>query len=319
MMEIKEFIKTIKEELPDFLPDEVYKDLVIDDVEISKMNDQKLHGLTFRPKGSDAAPTLYIDDLYKRHENGEDLGFLLVDLANRYEQARHAPAPPAVDLSWDNVRDKLTVRLLEKSRNIDFLANMPYADMGNGLAMIVDINMGEDRGGDWRAAINHGLLESLGVDKETLFITAMDDSMHIAPAVLTDMSQALFSPEKENLLDRKEPLEPGDVSGMYVLTNEAGMLGASALYYPDVKEKAAELMGSGYYVLPSSIHECILVPDTAGHNEKDLCDMVKQANRTVVEEKDILSDNVYHYDMKSRDLNKVDPGRDRADRVAEAR
>ena len=319
MMDVKEFTKMIKEELPDFLPDEVYKDLVIDDVEISKMNDQKLHGLTFRPKGSDAAPTLYIDDLYERHENGEDLGFLLVDLANRYEQARHTPAPPAVDLSWDNVRDKLTVRLLEKSRNIDFLANMPYADMGNGLAMIVDINMGEDRGGDWRAAINHGLLESLGVDKETLFITAMDDSMHIAPAVLTDMSQALFSPEKENLLDRKEPLEPGDVSGMYVLTNEAGMLGASALYYPDVKEKAAELMGSGYYVLPSSIHECILVPDTAGHNEKDLCDMVKQANRTVVEEKDILSDNVYHYDMKSRDLNKVDPGRDRADRVAEAR
>ena len=106
-MEVKEFIKIVKEELPDFLPEEVYQDLVIDDVEISKMNDQKLHGLTFKPKGSDAAPTLYIDDLYERHENGEDIGFLLVDLANRYEQARHAPAPPAVELSWEKVRDKL--------------------------------------------------------------------------------------------------------------------------------------------------------------------------------------------------------------------
>ncbi|MBR3146986.1 MAG: hypothetical protein IKF54_02460, partial [Eubacterium sp.] len=121
-MEVKEFIKIIKEELPDFLPDEVYQDLVIDDVEISKMNDQKLHGLTFRPKGSDAVPTLYIDDLYERHENGEDIGFLLVDLANRYEAARNAPTPPAVDLSWETVRDNLTVRLLEKSRNKDFLA-----------------------------------------------------------------------------------------------------------------------------------------------------------------------------------------------------
>ena len=113
-MEVKEFIKIVKEELPDFLPEEVYQDLVIDDVEISKMNDQKLHGLTFKPKGSDAAPTLYIDDLYERHENGEDIGFLLVDLANRYEQARLAPTPPAVDLSWEAVRDNLTMRLLER-------------------------------------------------------------------------------------------------------------------------------------------------------------------------------------------------------------
>ena len=153
----------------------------------------------------------------------------------------------------------------------------------------------------------------------TLFISAMDDSMINAPAVLTDMSMALFSPEKENLLDRNEPLELGDVSGMYVLTNEAGMLGASALYYPDVKEKAAELMGSGYYVLPSSIHEVILVPDTIDHDVRDLCDMVKQANRSVVEPKDVLSDNVYHYDKDSRDLSRVNPDREKADRVAEGR
>lgn len=106
---------------------------------------------------------------------------------------------------------------------------------------------------------------------------------------------------------------------MYVLTNEAGTLGASALYYPDVKEKAAELMGSGYYVLPSSIHEVILVPDTAGHDVKDLCEMVKQANRTVVEPQDILSDSVYHYDRETRDLSRVNPEREKADRVAEGR
>jgi hypothetical protein len=106
---------------------------------------------------------------------------------------------------------------------------------------------------------------------------------------------------------------------MYVLTNEAGTLGAAALYYPDVKEKAAELMGSGYYVLPSSIHEVILVPDTIDHDVRDLCDMVKQANRSFVEPKDVLSDNVYHYDKDSRDLSRVNPDREKADRVAEGR
>jgi hypothetical protein len=318
-MEVKEFISIIKEELPDFLPDDVYKDLVIDDVEVAKMNDQKLHGLTFKPKGSDAAPTLYIDDLYERHENGEDIGFLLVDLANRYAEARKAPTPPDIDLSWDKVKDSLSVRLLEKKRNIDFLSNMPYVDVGNGLAMTVDINMPGDMQGEWRIAVNHGVMQQLGVDRNELFLKAMESAVSYDPATLTDMSQALFSPDKENLLDRTEPLEPMEVGGMYVLTTESGNLGASALFYPDVKEKAAEMLGSGYYVLPSSIHECILVPETAGINEKELCDMVKQANRTVVEPKDVLSDNVYHYDRESRSLNKVEPQRDKADRVAEAR
>ena len=318
-MEVKEFISIIKEELPDFLPDDVYKDLVIDDVEVAKMNDQKLHGLTFKPKGSDAAPTLYIDDLYERHENGEDIGFLLVDLANRYAEARKAPTPPDIDLSWDKVKDSLSVRLLEKKRNIDFLSNMPYVDVGNGLAMTVDINMPGDMHGEWRIAVNHGVMQQLGVDRNELFLKAMESAVSYDPATLTDMSQALFSPDKENLLDRTEPLEPMEVGGMYVLTTESGNLGASALFYPDVKEKAAEMLGSGYYVLPSSIHECILVPETAGINEKELCDMVKQANRTVVEPKDVLSDNVYHYDRESRSLNKVEPQRDKADRVAEAR
>ena len=318
-MDIKEFIEIVKEELPDFLPDEVYKDLTIDDVEVSKMNDQKLHGLTFRPRGSDAAPTLYVDDLYERHQNGEDLGFLLIDLAERYEAARNAPVPPDIDINWEKVRDNLSLRLLEKNRNIDFLSNMPYADVGNGLALIVDINMPGDMDGDWRIAVNHGVMEALKVDKETLFFTAMDDALVNDPPVLNDMTQALFSPDKDNLLDRSDPLEPADIGGMYVLTTETANLGAAALYYPNVKEKAAELLGSGYYVLPSSTHEVILVPDTAGHNEKDLCDMVKQANRTVVEPKDVLSDSVYHYDRDSRSLSKVDPDREKADRVAEAR
>lgn len=319
MMDIKEFTKLVKEEITDFLPDEIVRDLVIDDVEIAKMNDQKLHGLTFKPKGSDAAPTLYIDDLYERHENGEDIGFLLVDLANRYAEARKAPTPPDIDLSWDKVKDSLSVRLLEKKRNIDFLSNMPYVDVGNGLAMTVDINMPGDMHGEWRIAVNHGVMQQLGVERNELFLKAMESAVSYDPATLTDMSQALFSPDKENLLDRTEPLEPMEVGGMYVLTTESGNLGASALFYPDVKEKAAEMLGSGYYVLPSSIHECILIPETAGINEKELCDMVKQANRTVVEPKDVLSDNVYHYDRESRSLNKVEPQRDKADRVAEAR
>ena len=63
MLEVRDFIEKMKEEIRDYLPDDVYREVIIDDVEVVKMNDQKLHGLTFRMPGSDAAPTLYVDEI----------------------------------------------------------------------------------------------------------------------------------------------------------------------------------------------------------------------------------------------------------------
>lgn len=319
MMDMKEFIEMLKEEVREYLPDDVYKEIILDDVEVVKMNDQKLHGLTFRMPGSDAAPTLYVDEMYQAYKDGADMEYLATEMANMYSQSRNAVKPPEVDLSYDRVKDNLTVRLVEKKRNRDFLSNMPYVSVGHGLAVIADINMGEDKGGDWRIAINNSVLEQMGVDRETLFADAMKNSAIIDPPTLIDMSNALFSPEKVNLLDRADPIAPEDIGGMYVLTNTSGSLGAAAMFYPDVKEKAAELLGSDYYILPSSCHEVILVPDSVGINAKELCDMVKQANRTVVDEKDILSDNVYHYSRDERRLDKVSAEPERTDRVAEGR
>ncbi len=319
MMNINEFIERMKAEVRECLPDDVYQDIIIDNVEVVKMNDQKLHGLTFKVPGVDAAPTLYVNEMFEAYKDGADIRYLASEMANMYSASRNAVAPPEVDLSYDNVKDKLTVRLLEKKRNREFLSTMPYVSVGQGLAIIADINMGEDRGGDWRIAINNNVLETLGVDKEKLFAQAMKNSAVVEPAMLIDMSSALFSPERVNLLDREEPIAPEDIGGMYVLTNASGSLGAAALFYPDVKEKAAELLGSDYYILPSSVHEVILVPDAPGITEKELCDMVKEANRTVVDEKDILSDNVYHYSRGDRGLEKVNPDRERGDMVAEGR
>ena len=319
MLSKTDFMDAVRRNIENFLPEDAAENVGISETVVVKMNDQKLHGIIIREKDSDAAPTFYMDEMFERYSQGEDLGSLMVELANQYSYAKDMPKPPEVDLSWDNVKDKLTVRLLEKNRNREFLANMPYVSVGHGLAVIADINMGEDKGGDWRIAINNNVLESLGVDRDTLFADAMKNSAVMEPAMLVDMSNALFSPERTNLLDRGEPIAPEDIGGLYVLTNESGSLGAAVLFYPDVKEKAAELLGADYYILPSSCHEVILVPDTAGINAKELCDMVKQANRTVVEEKDILSDNVYHYSRDERRLDKVSAGPERADRVAEER
>ena len=190
--------------------------------------------------------------------------------------------------------------------------------VGHGLAMVCDIKMDDGNKGSWRATVTQGMLESQNYDKRELFMAAMDNAQLIDPPILVDMGQALFTHEGENLLKRSEPLPPEDVSNMYILSNTAGMLGSAALFYPDTREHIAEVIGESYTVLPSSQHEVLIIPDSAGLPREDLAGMVKTANETVVEPKDVLSDNIFHYDRDEKKFELATPQAEKGAIVAES-
>lgn len=69
--------------------------------------------------------------------------------------------------------------------------------------------------------------------------------------------------------------------------------------YPNFMEDAAQKMGGDFFVLPSSIHEVLLVRDNGQMTAKELENMVKEVNATQVEPADQLTDHVYHYDSQN--------------------
>ncbi len=313
-----EFISRVKEELMEMIPEEVREGLEIQDTMVLKSNDQKHHGLTFKREESDAAPTIYLDDAYARFTNGEELHSLTAELKDAYLQTLSMPEPQKIDFDYDKIKDKLTVRLLEIKRNRDFLATTPYMTVGHGLAMVCDIKMQDGDDGSWRATVTQSMLEGQNYDKRELFMAAMDNAQLIDPPILVDMGQALFTHEGENLLKRSDPLPPEDVSNMYVLSNTGGMLGSAVLFYPDTREHVAEILGEGYCVLPSSQHEVLIIPDSAGVDRGQLAEMVKQANQSVVEPKDVLTDNVFHYDRDEKKFELAMPQAEKGAFVAES-
>ena len=118
-----------------------------------------------------------------------------------------------------------------------------------------------------------------------------------------------------NLLD-----EPGELgTGMYILSNTSRIHGAAALFYPDVQEKISEALGENYYALPSSTEEFIIVPESKGMGPKEFTAMVTDANRTVVDPSQVLSDKVLRYDRDSKVLQDVTAGRELESRAAEMR
>lgn len=306
-MNRNEFIEEVKKEILCTLPEELKKDLEIQETTVMKSNDQEHHGLTFKRGESEAAPTIYLDEAFERFSGGEDMHALAREIKNAYVDTIGMPEPQKVDFDFDKIRDNLTVRLLEIRRNREFLSQTPYMTVGHGLAMVCDIKMSDGREGSWRATVTQSMLESQGYDKQELFVTAMENARVIDPPILVDMNQALFTHDAENLMLRDVPLEAHEDAKMYVLSNESGMLGSAALFYPEAKEHIASVIGEGYSVIPSSVHEVLIIPDSAGIDANELSRMVKEANRSVVEAKDVLSDNVLHYD---RERGQLEPAAD---------
>ena len=83
---------------------------------------------------------------------------------------------------------------------------------------------------------------------------------------------------------------------LLVLTTQSMVHGAAAIFIPDVMEQISKKMPEGFFILPSSIHEVMVLPKTLGASTEALDEMVSSINETQVDPEDQLSDFAHVYD-----------------------
>ncbi len=157
------------------------------------------------------------------------------------------------------------------------------------------------------AAVTDDMLELWGITKEQLrqdTVVAETARNPVCFYSMDDMmAEIMFSSKPENLFERPEPLDTATVP-MYVLTNASKVNGSGILARDGVLDKIGELVGKNFYVLPSSMHEVLIVPDNGNMQAKELESMVKEINETRVAPDDFLSDKVQYYDRVAKTLGR---------------
>lgn len=260
--------------------------------------------------GTGFSPGVYLMPYYKEYIKGADIFELAAELCENYKNYEKETAEDSFAYTLDNVRKRIIYRLQSCERNERLLEKIPhinYLDLAvtyfcllhNDESRISAIRITNEHLKSWKITVNE--LHKLAANN-----TKREFPPHIMPmdeVIRTFLDEEMKNGAATGKIDENKVDQANEqASSMYVLTNSAGIYGAACLLYKNLLKDFSAKVKADLYILPSSIHELILIPNRGDADKDELARMVRSINRTQLAYDEVLSDNVYHY---SREHNAI--------------
>ncbi len=311
-MNFEQFVEDVKAEIKHYLPEE-FQDAQIDILQHNKLNESYL-GMTVRKDDQTIAPTVNLEHYYEMFQAfDENLDIVMQQVADLVTLK-----PIQLDLSlftnYEVAKEHLFIRVSDAERNGEILTGLPHRRVEN-LAITYHIvaEIGEE--GIGSTPVTNRMLNGFGITEEQLHQDALDNSPKIFPAKVEAMSSMMDKMMREDMRRAGMTEEEIDLyfenmglnepNPLTIVTNEHQTNGAAVLFYPGQMEKLGETVNGDFFILPSSTHEVLILPDDGGVTYQELKAMVMEINSTQVSPEDRLADEVYHYDTKDRVFEKA--------------
>ena len=303
MMSYEEFKNEIIENIKEHLSSG-HDDVTVTINDVVKNNDRHLDGLMIRDESVNISPTIYLNNFYEEYVDGADMDEILDKIAGIYEAnvIDHDFDLSAVT-DFEAAKDRIVARVVNAGYNSELLANRPHILMDD-LAITYHIDLGHKGDGAMSTAITNALAEQFGVTAEDLHKIALANIDMNNKSVFKGMTEVMMEmvgaeiPTDAMLNNGKEQ--------MYVLSNESKMNGAAAILDTKMMDSIAEKLDGDYYILPSSIHETLVVPMGSEADRETLESMVRDVNATQLAPEEKLSDHVYVYDSQEHTVMRAD-------------
>ena len=308
LMSFEEFMEGIKENIHSYLPPE-YADASLNFSESRKINEQ-YHNLTITQEGQKVSPSINLDELYSAYQKMGDLTPVMEKIA---EVALLRPDGIEIEKleNYEFAKENLFIRVCNAETNKELLETVPHKTLGD-LAVTYHVMVGNDNDAVGSTIVSYNLLERYGISEEQLHMDAMENSARILSPSLEPMNKVMarmmglggLEVEQEPFEKAVENFNFRDES-MFVLSNTRAVNGAAVIFYPEVMEQLGDNAGGNFYIIPSSVHEVILIADDGTMTRNDLEGLIKEINDNELQPKDRLSDTLYHYDSNEHRLERA--------------
>lgn len=296
-MDYETFKQEFAEDIKEKLSQKGYGEVETNFHNIEKTN-QNYEAISVVPAGGNIGVNYNIENAFASYEHSGDYEGVLASATGAI--ASGLDQVPVVNvnalMNYEIMKEKLSVEVISAEVNEELLAKVPHHRIED-LAVVYRFIMESNEDGRASILVNNDLIERMGVTHEQLRADALENSPEIRPAVIQGMNEVMkemMGPEAYEMFGIPDDTE----EMMFIATVPDKNSGAGVLAYQDFMDQAAEKIGGDFFILPSSIHEILLVPDDGQKGADELKAMVMDVNATQVSPEERLSDNVYHYDSK---------------------
>ena len=305
-MGFDDFKKEVVDNVVKYLPESFHGAEVGLNV-VTKPNDVVLTGLTIRKAGSRMAPTIYLEEFYSQIESGDDIGVVL----RRIADMRMANDVEDLDfddlLDFEKIKDKIFPRLYGAELNSMIVNHRANTRIGDFIVTYI-LDLGQNEYGKMTLPVDKEVLSYWNISVEELHRIALQNQHDRYEGVFRSMNEFLRTLMCESIIDEanggtgmedelfEETIFDTEYdSKMYYISNNSGVYGASQLLDEDFMDCVADKVGDGFYILPASIHEVIIIPNGDELDLDYMETMVFEINRAQVSVDERLSDHVYRY------------------------
>lgn len=285
-MGIKEFAEEIKVVLESMLGREVRVQ------EANKNNGVKLYGIAVVEPELNVTPTIYLEQYFEHYKSGHTLEEIAECIYNFYMENK---LQHSIDMSWfrdwESVRNRVAFKLINYEKNKELLEQIPHTKVLD-LVKVYYVVVETEELGRGTVLLYNNHLQMWNISAKCLDEVATENTPKLLPAVSDAMVNVLMNMMG---IEEADSEECEALPETYIMSNPARVFGAATMFYPDALREFANRLDSDMLIIPSSLHEIIMMPLRGDADLEYLKTLVYEVNRTELAHEEILSDSVYVY------------------------
>lgn len=264
-----------------------------------KNNGIRRKGFLMQESGRNVNPTIYLEEYYQQYQTGAKLEDITEQIKELYQEIQAKPLKgveenPERLYDYEQIKDRIMFKIVNREKNDTFLKEVPYiAYLDLAVVFYVLLDVGEAGAATMPVSREHSRI--WGIEDMELMEQARRNAARLLPAELRTMQSVI-----NEILSGAPDDADTEEDFMYVLSNQLRCLGAACMLYEGIPEMIGERLGENYFVIPSSIHEVIIIPESVGPEYSELNAMIREINATQVAEEEVLGESAYYYDRKKK-------------------
>lgn len=259
---------------------------------VQKINSGRKEAITLMLPPGALSPTITLEDIFLEYKRAGTYDGLAEFVLGQLKKGKEKTDGIRLDLSsFEGIRNRIFCRLINRTANEELLKNVPCRRWMD-LAIVCYIQIG-----DWApggsAQVTRELVQRWHVTEEEVMDTAWKNTMEQKDPFFRSLGSVLCEMQEQAGISGPDWQTEGR---LYLLSNRERWYGSVCMAYPLIPffiEKSLQV--PAYYILPSSIHEWLILPDRGEITRDELDSLIRRVNATEVDPAEVLSDHAYYY------------------------